>query len=84
MKDLYIKFTKTIVGLFRYDLQLHMLWSFMLSMLGVFWYPLVLTGLVATVIKEGCDLWIKGHWSWDDVVFGIIGNIIAIILIGII
>ena len=84
MKDLYIKFTKTIVGLFRYDLQLHMLWSFMLSMLGVFWYPLVLTGFIATVIKELLDLWIKGHWSWDDFIFGVIGNFIAIILINII
>jgi len=78
MKDLYIKFTQTIVGLFRYDLQLHMLWSFMLSMLGVFWLPLMFTGFIATIIKECLDLWIKGHWSWDDFVYGVIGNIIAI------
>ena len=84
MKDLYIKFTQTIVGLFRYDLQLHMLWSFMLSMLGVFWLPLMFTGFIATIIKECLDLWIKGHWSWDDFVFGVIGNFMAIILINII
>jgi len=61
-----------------------MLWSFLLSMFGIIWYPLVITGFIATVIKESFDLWIKGHWSWDDVVFGIIGNIIAVILIGMI
>ena len=84
MKDLYIKFTQKIVNLFRYDLQLHMLWSFSLSMLGVFWFPLIFTGFIATVFKELLDLWIKGHWSWDDFIFGITGNLVAIILIGII
>lgn len=78
MKDLYIKFTQTIVDWFRYDLQLHMLWSFFFSMLGVFWLPLMFTGFIATIIKECLDLWIKGHWSWDDFVYGVIGNIIAI------
>ena len=84
MRNIYINITKSITTKFRFDLQLHMLWSFFFSMFGIIWYPLVLTGFIATVIKESFDLWIKGHWSWDDVVFGIIGNIIAIILIGII
>jgi hypothetical protein len=53
-------------------------------MFGLIWYPLIVTGFIATVIKESFDRWIKGHWSWDDVIFGIIGNLIAIILIGII
>ena len=53
-------------------------------MLGLLWYPLIVTGFIATVVKESCDLWIKGHWSWDDFIFGVTGNLIAIILIGII
>ena len=81
MKDLYIKFTQTIVDWFRYDLQLHMLWSFSLSMLGVFWFPLIFIGFIATVIKELLDLWVKGHWSWDDFVFGVVGNAIALVLL---
>ena len=84
MRNIYINITKSITKKFRFDLQLHMLWSFLLSMFGIIWYPLVITGFIATVIKESFDLWIKGHWSWDDVVFGIIGNIIAVILIGMI
>ena len=84
MKDLYIKFTQTIVFWFRYDLQLHMLWSFWFSMFGIIWFPLVFTGLIATVIKELFDLWIKGHWSWDDFIFGVIGNVIALVLLQIV
>jgi len=84
MKEIYKNITQVIVDLFRYDLQLHMLWSFFLSMFGIIWYPLVLTGFMATVIKELLDLWIKDHWSWDDFIFGVIGNFIAIILINII
>jgi len=81
MKDLYIKFTQTIVDWFRYDLQLHMLWSFLFSMLGLIWFPLVFTGLIVTVIKELLDHWVKGHWSWDDFVFGVVGNAIALVLL---
>jgi len=32
---------------------------------------------VATIIKEALDLWSKGHWSWDDIVFGIAGCIMG-------
>ena len=81
MKELYIKLTKSIVDVFRYDLQLHMLWSFLLSMLGIFWFPLIFTGLIATVIKELLDIWIKEHWSWDDFIFGVLGNAIALVLL---
>jgi len=84
MKDLYIKFTQKIVDWFRYDLQLHLLWSFFLSMLGIFWFPLIFTGFIATVIKELFDFWIKGHWSWDDFIFGVIGNVIALVLLQIV
>ena len=84
MKHIYINVTNKTKQIFRFDLQLHLLLSFFFSMFGLIWYPLVITGFIVTVAKESCDLWIKGHWSWDDFVFGIIGNVIAIIMIGII
>jgi hypothetical protein len=53
-------------------------------MFGLIYFPLVITGSIATVIKELFDLWIKGHWSWDDFVFGVIGNLLALMIIMII
>ncbi len=82
MKKIYINIGQFLTNTFRLDLQLHMLWSFFFSMLGVFWFPLIITGLIATIAKEAGDLWTKGHWSWDDFILGIIGNLLAIIFIG--
>jgi len=48
----------------------------------VFWQPFIYLGLVATIIKEALDLWSKGHWSWDDVVFGIAGCIVGAYFVG--
>jgi hypothetical protein len=48
-------------------------------MFGIFWLPLLLTGIIATIIKEGLDWWSKGHWSWDDFWFGFFGWIFGII-----
>ena len=83
MKKIYISITQKIQNQFRFDLQLHLLWSFFFSMFGIFWYPLICLGLIATIFKETCDLLIKDQWSWDDFIFGIIGNLLAIILIGV-
>ena len=65
----------------RLDLQLHFFWSFFLTMFGIFWLPLLLTGIIATIIKEGLDWWSKGHWSWDDFWCGFAGWIFAIIFL---
>jgi hypothetical protein len=47
-------------------------------MFAIFWLPLIWLGIIATIIKEGLDLWSKGHWSWDDFWFGFAGWIFGI------
>ena len=81
IKILYIKIATHIMRYFRFDLQLHFFWSLFLTLLAIFWSPLIYLGLVATVIKEALDLWTKGHWSWDDFCFGFVGWIIGVYVI---
>ena len=81
MKNKYKILTDFLLRYFRLDLQLHFLWSFFLTMFAIFWLPLVWLGLIATIVKEGLDLWSKGHWSWDDFIVGIFGWIFGIIFL---
>ena len=81
MKTQYKKLTDFLLRYFRLDLQLHFLWSFFLTMFAIFWLPLVWLGLIATIIKEALDWWSKGHWSWDDFIFGTFGWIFGIIFL---
>ena len=80
-KTYYKKLTDCILHYFRLDLQLHFLWSFFLTMFAIFWLPLIWLGIIATIIKEGLDLWSKGHWSWDDFWCGFIGWLLGIIFL---
>ena len=75
------KLSKTLHTYFRTDLQLHFLWSFFLTTSAVFFPLMVWSGLIATIIKEALDLWTKGKWNWDDVVYGIAGWIFALFLL---
>ena len=79
IKTYYKKLTDCILHYFRSDLQLHFLWSFFLTMFAIFWLPFIWLGIIATIIKEGLDLWSKGHWSWDDFWCGFAGWLFAII-----
>ena len=81
MINLYKKLTDFLLLYVRLDLQLHFLWSFFLTMFAIFWLPLIWLGLIATIVKEGLDLWSKGHWSWDDFIFGTFGWIFGIIFL---
>ena len=81
MKTQYKKLTDFLLRYFRLDLQLHFLWSFFLTMFAIFWLPLIWLGIIATIIKEGLDLWSKGHWSWDDFIVGTFGWIFGIIFL---
>jgi len=81
IKTLYIKTATRIMRYFRFDLQLHFFWSLFLTLLAIFWSPLIYLGLVATVIKEALDLWTKGHWSWDDFWFGFVGWLLGVYVI---
>jgi hypothetical protein len=55
--------------------------------------PHTVRGVLATVHipgiggnchKESLDLWTKGHWSWDDFVFGVMGWIMGAYFVGLI
>jgi hypothetical protein len=73
----YKGYAVVVMRIFRWDLQLHFFWGFMLTLLGVYWPPLYAAGIVVTLVKEGLDLWSKKLWSWDDVWLGIIGSLIS-------
>lgn len=73
----YRKAAAIVMGIFRWDLQLHFFWGCILTLLGVYWAPLYFTGIVVTLIKESLDLWSKGIWSWGDVIWGLIGCAVA-------
>jgi hypothetical protein len=81
IKTLYIKIATRIMRYFRFDLQLHFFWSLFLTLLAIFWSPLIYLGLVATIVKEALDLWTKGHWSWDDFWFGFVGWVVGVYVI---
>ena len=81
IKTLYIRIATHTMRYLRFDLQLHFFWSLFLTLLAIFWAPLIYLGLVATVIKEALDLWTKGHWSWDDLSWGFVGWIIGVYVI---
>ena len=81
IKTYYKKLTAFLLHYFRLDLQLHFLWSFFFTMFAIFWLPLIWLGIIATIVKEGLDLWSKGHWSWDDFWCGFAGWIFGIIFL---
>ncbi|AGW13590.1 hypothetical protein [Megalodesulfovibrio gigas] len=68
--------TKTM-SVFRLDLQVHFFWGFILTLLGVYWWPLFASGVVVTLVKEALDLWSKKHWSWGDTWSGLLGCLCA-------
>ena len=70
---LYKRLAVKVMRIFRWDLQLHFFWGFVLTLTGALWTPLYGAGLIATLIKEALDLWSKGAWEWDDVWCGIAG-----------
>ncbi|ABB38654.2 hypothetical protein Dde_1857 [Oleidesulfovibrio alaskensis G20] len=74
----YRYYGEMIVNFFRLDLQLHFFWGFVLTLCGVYWQPLLLSGLIVTVVKEALDVWSKGHWSWGDFWCGIGGCVLAL------
>ena len=84
IKHTYNIVAQTIITHIRADLQLHFFWAMFLTLFAVFWQPFIYLGLVATVIKELLDLWTKGHWSWDDFVFGVMGWIMGAYFVGLI
>jgi len=84
IKHTYKIVAQTIITHIRADLQLHFFWAMFLTLFTVFWQPFIYLGLVATVIKELLDLWTKGHWSWDDFVFGVMGWLMGTYFVGLI
>lgn len=73
----YQQYGSWVVAFFRWDLQLHFFWGFVLTLCGVYWQPLLFSGLLVTVVKEALDVWSKGHWSWGDFWSGVGGCALA-------
>jgi len=42
---------------------------------------MIWSGLITTLIKEALDLRIKGRWNWDDIVYGVVGWIFALLFL---
>ena len=84
VKATYKHIARTTIDHLRPDLQLHFFWAMLLTQFAVFWQPFIYLGLIATIVKELLDLWTKGHWSWDDFVFGVMGWIIGAYFVGLI
>lgn len=77
----YLKAGTVVMRIFRWDLQLHFFWGFVLTLLGIFWPLLYGAGFAVTIIKESLDLWSKGHWSWGDFWWGCIGSGAAVLFL---
>ncbi len=73
----FVRFESKVLKTFRMDLQLHFFWSFTLTILGVFWFPLFWSGVGITIIKETLDFYAGKGWSWGDFWFGIAGSCMA-------
>ena len=71
----YKRIAHLVMRIFRWDLQLHFFWGFFLTLLGVFWEPFYISGVIVTIIKEFLDLWSKGEWSWGEFFCGMAGSL---------
>ena len=60
------RFVKKILAIFRMDLQLHFFWSLCLTLLAVYWSPMLYSGIVVTVGKETLDVVAQKGWSWGE------------------
>ncbi len=67
------KYENTTLSIIRMDLQLHFFWSFTLTLLAVFYKPLIATGILVTILKETFDVIAQKGWSWGDFIWGTIG-----------
>jgi len=74
----YKRFEAWTMSVFRLDLQVHFFWGFLLTFLGVYWWPLLASGILVTVLKEALDLWSKNHWCWKDFWAGVLGCACAV------
>lgn len=68
-----------VMGIFRWDLQLHFFWGFVLTLLGEYWSPLYSSGIIVTIVKEALDYWSKNEWSWGDFWCGMAGCALAFV-----
>ncbi len=75
------RFEKKILAIFRMDLQLHFFWSLCLTLLAVYWSPMLYSGIVITVGKETLDVVAQKGWSWGDFFYGMAGAGIGIFLV---
>ncbi len=75
------KYEKTILSIFRMDLQLHFFWSFSLTILAIFWKPFIIFGVIITILKESLDVIAQKGWSWGDFLWGMTGAGVGVLFL---
>ena len=75
------RFETKILTIFRMDLQLHFFWSLSLTLLAVYWGPMLYAWIIITIGKETLDVVAQKGWSWGDFFFGIAGAVIGIFFV---
>tara|TARA_Y100001958_G_C21184591_1_gene513883 strand:+ start:931 stop:1164 length:234 start_codon:yes stop_codon:yes gene_type:complete len=65
------------------DEQLHFFWAFTLTVIGHnIWPPLIMLGLLATLVKEYWDKYNPPHeWEWRDIAAGTFGWVAGVLCI---
>ena len=65
------------------DEQLHFFWAFTLTVIGHnIWPPLILLGLLTTLVKEYWDKYNPPHtWEWRDIAAGTFGWVAGVLCI---
>lgn len=84
LRERYLTWGDAVMGIFRWDLQLHFFWGFSLTLFGEAWWPLYGAGIVVTAAKEALDLWSKRRWSWGDFASGLAGSAAALWYCGVV
>ena len=65
----------------QHDKKLHLIAGFLLSLLGFFWFPLVVLGFIAGPVKEIYDMSHEGDCDPKDMIATWLGAAIAFLLI---
>lgn len=84
LKSIKQKMEKALIGLLPHDKLLHLVFfgilpaEFLLRMDLSVWQVLVSIFGIG-VLKELFDKWLGGRFDWKDVLFGVIGGVLAII-----
>lgn len=80
-KMLLIGYLRMVKLPFQYDKIKHFIAGFMLSIFGIFWFPLILLGVIFAFGKENYDYKYGGNVDFNDFLATVIGSIVAVIIV---